>query len=52
MDRDVLKKAVELGIIDMSHVQAQMDMYKREQILAGHPYEIWQGTDGFWRTYV
>ena len=40
MDRDVLKKAVELGIIDMSHVQAQMDMYKREQILAGHPYEI------------
>lgn len=39
-------------MIDMSYVQEQMEMNKRKVFLRKHPYEIWEGKDGKWYTYL
>lgn len=49
---DILKYAVERGMIDMSSVQRQIEMDKRQELLKQHPYRIWQGKDGRYRTYI
>lgn len=49
---DLLKYAVDNGMIDLSYVQEQVEMKKREEILSRHPYKIWQGQDGKWYTYL
>lgn len=46
-----LKYAIENGIIDMSHVQQMVEMNRRKELLKKHPFSIWQGRDGYWRTY-
>ena len=48
----MLNYAVENGIIDLSYVQDMIEMKKREEILENHPYEIYQGKDGKWYTYI
>ena len=45
-ERELLQYALEHGMIDMSYVQEQMEMNKREAFLRKHPYEIWEGKDG------
>lgn len=52
MNEDLLKYAVENGMIDLSYVQEQIEMNKRKELLAKHPYKIWEGSDGKWRTYL
>lgn len=47
-----LKYAIENGIIDLSHVQEIVEMQKRNEILKNHSNKIWQGKDGYWRTYL
>ena len=47
---DLLKYAVEHGMIDVSYVQEQIEMNKRKELLDKHPYKIWHGTDGNWHT--
>ena len=47
-----MKYAVENGIIDLEHVQEEIEMKEREKILEEHPYKIWQGKDGEWHTYL
>lgn len=47
-----MKYAVEHGIIDLEHVQEEIEMKEREKILKEHPYKIWQGKDGKWHTYL
>ncbi|MCD7739488.1 MAG: site-specific integrase [Lachnospiraceae bacterium] len=49
---NLLQFAVSQGIIDLSFVEAQIEMTKREQFLKQHPYEIWQGKNGSWYTYL
>lgn len=49
---ELLKCALENGMIDMSYIQEQIEMKKREELLARHPYQIWEGKDGKWRTYI
>jgi len=49
---ELLKYAVENGIIDLLYVQEQIEIKKREEILSKHPYKIWKGKDGKWRTYL
>lgn len=49
---DILKYAVENGIIDLSYVQDKIEMNKREEILKKHPWHIGEGKDGKWRTYL
>lgn len=49
---EALKYAIENGMIDLSYVQEQIAMKKREELLAKHPYTISKGKDGKWRTYL
>lgn len=51
-ESQLLKFAFENGIIDFNTIQKQMEMKENERILANHPYSIWLGKDGFWRTYL
>ena len=39
-------------IIDITDVQAKIEMTKREQFLKKHPYEIWLGKDNNYHTYL
>ena len=49
MDNELLKYAVENGMIDLSYVQEQIEMSKRNELLEKHPYAISQGSDGKWK---
>ena len=49
---DVLKYAVENGMIDMTYIREQIEMNKRKELLEKHPYKIWEGKDGKWYTYL
>ncbi len=39
-------------MIDLSYVQEQIEMSKRNELLEKHPYAISRGSDGKWRTYL
>lgn len=52
MNDELLKYAVENGMIDLSYVQEQIEMKKRKELLEKHPYKIWEGNDGRWYTYL
>lgn len=52
MDEELLKYVVENGMIDLSYVQEQIEMRKREEILKKHPYRIWEDKNGYWNTYL
>ena len=49
---EILKYAVQNGMIDMSYMQECIEMNKRKELLSKHPYKIWQGKDGKWRSYL
>lgn len=49
---DVLKFAIESGMIDLSYIQDKYEMSKREKLLIKHKWSISQGKDGYWRTYL
>lgn len=51
-ENELLKYAVQNGIIDLSYVQEMIAMKKRQEILQKHPYSIWQGSNGKWFTYL
>lgn len=52
MDAELLKYAVDNGIIDTNIVQKQIDMNRRKEIIKNHPYRIWEGKNGKWYTYI
>lgn len=51
-DSELLKYAVENGIIDAALLQDKIEMQKRNELLAKHLYKIYQGKDGKWYTYL
>ncbi len=51
-DAELLKFAIENGMIDTALVQDKIEMQKREEILKKHPYTIYQGKDDKWYTYL
>ena len=51
-NEELLKYAIENGMINISYVQEQIEMNKRKELLDKHPYKIWQGKDGKWYTYL
>ena len=51
-DLELLKYAVENGMINTALVQEKIEMQKREELLNKHPYKIYQGKDGKWYTYL
>lgn len=40
------------SIINLADVREQIEMKKRQEYLAIHPYEIWQGKNDKWYTYL
>ena len=52
-DADILRYAVESGIIDTATISENIMRQKRKEILKNHPCQIWQGkTDGKWYTHI
>lgn len=49
---ELLKYAVENGIIDLALVQNEKEMHDRKEILKAHPYSIYEGKDKNWYTYL
>lgn len=52
MNDELLKYAIDNGMIDVSYVQEQIEMNKRKEYLNRHTYKISEGRDGKWRTYL
>lgn len=53
-DYRILKYAYENGILDINinAIQSRIEMNERKKYLDAHTSQIWQGSDGKWRTYV
>ncbi|MCR5755377.1 MAG: site-specific integrase [Acetatifactor sp.] len=51
-DAELLKFAIENGMLDTALVRDKIEMQKREELLGKHKYDIWQGTNGKWYTYL
>lgn len=51
-DREILNFALESGIIDVDIVRQNIEMNERKKFLEKHPYNIWQGKDKKWYTYI
>lgn len=51
-DRELLNYALDNGILDIALLQDKINMQKREELLKKHTYDIWEGKDGYWRTYL
>ena len=51
-NEEILKYAIEHDMIDMSYMQQQIEMNKRQELLEKHPYSIWKGKDGNWYTHL
>ncbi len=49
---DLLKYALDNGIINLSNIQEQVDMKQRREYLEKHPYDIWQGNDNRYYVYL
>ena len=45
---EILKYAIDNGIINLFNIQTDIEMYKRQQYLRMHPYSIWEGKDKKW----
>ena len=49
---DILQYAIDNGIINLSCLQEQIDLARRQEALRHHKNSIWQGTDGNWWTHI
>ena len=51
-EQEMLNFAIKNGIIDLPHLQDQVEMMKNAEILQNHQYKIWQGNNQKWYTYL
>ncbi len=52
-EQELLKYAIENGMIDLQHLQAEITMKEKYRYLEQHPYSIWQGKkDNKFYTYL
>jgi integrase len=49
---NLLNQAISSGIINLSDVQQKVDMTKKQRALQKHKYNIWEGKNGYWYTYL
>lgn len=49
---ELLKYALENGMIDIGTIQKQIEMNERKKYLEMHPFSIWEDKDGIWHTYL
>lgn len=52
IDNELIKYAIQNGIIDISSIQNEIEMNKRNRYLEMHTYQIWKGNNGKWYTYL
>lgn len=52
MNLEVLKFAVESGIINIDTISCEVNKMKRSELLKEHKYAVWHGSDGKWHTYI
>lgn len=51
-ENEMLKYALDNGIIDFNTIQTKIEMNERRKFLEKHESRIWQSTDGKWYTYL
>lgn len=51
-DKEILNFAIDNGIIDMDTIRKQIEMNERIKYLDAHKFDIWQGSNGKWYTYL
>lgn len=51
-DKEIIDYLEKHGKIDISYVQEILEMSKKTEILAKHPYSIYEGKDKKWYTYL
>lgn len=51
-DKELLQFAIDSGMIDTNTIRKQIEMNEREKLLQKHTYDIWQGKNGKWYTYL
>ena len=49
---EILQFLASQGKLNIDDVRQSMMNMERQKILEAHPYKIWQGKDGKWRTYL
>lgn len=49
---DDLKYCLEKGIISLPDIQSIIEMERKKELLAKHPYQPWQGKNGSWYVYL
>lgn len=49
---DILKYAIENGMIDLNTIQMQIEMNERKKYLEMHPYKKWKDKQSVWHTYL
>ena len=51
-DKELLQFAIDSGMIDANTIRKQIEMNERKKFIEMHEYEIWQGKNGLWYTYL
>ena len=51
-DKELLQFAIDSGMIDTNTIRKQIEMNERKKFIEMHEYEVWQGKNGLWYTYV
>lgn len=51
-ESELLKFAIENGMIDINTIQTQIEMNERKKYLEMHPYAKWEDKNGIWHTYL
>lgn len=49
---ELLQKGVEYDLIDVDRLADQVDQMDKREIMRLHSQKIWQGTNGYWYTYL
>lgn len=49
---ELLTYLIESDKIDVVRMQEEMEQKRKLELLSMHPFEIWQGKDGVWKTYL
>lgn len=51
-ESEYLKAAIDCGMIDITTLQATIEMAEKKSFLAMHDQKIWQGAQDYWYTYL
>lgn len=49
---ELLNYALQNDIINISTIQAQIEMNERTKILKEHKFSVWEDKDGYWHSYI